>query len=191
MTELVERRRSPANGWWAMLLFICSEATFFGLLIASYVYLRFQVTAWPPPGVEKPKVLLPLILTAILVSTTIPLFAAVRAGRIGRVQLAWGLVLLAVVIQAAYLGVQIHELVSELDQVNPKHSAYGSIYFTLIGAHHLHVAAGLLLELWLIARLWRGLTDYRMKALQITALYWYFVNAVALAVVVAQISPSL
>jgi cytochrome c oxidase subunit III len=191
MTELVERRRSPANGWWAMLLFICSEATFFGLLIASYVYLRFQVTAWPPPGVEKPKVLLPLVLTAILVSTTIPLFAAVRAGRIGRVQLAWGLVLLAVVIQAAYLGVQIHELVSELDKVNPKHSAYGSIYFTLIGAHHLHVAAGLLLELWVIARLMRGLTDYRMKALQITALYWYFVNAVALAIVVAQISPSL
>jgi cytochrome c oxidase subunit 3/cytochrome c oxidase subunit I+III len=184
-------RRTPPAGWWAMLLFVCSEATFFGLMIASYFYLRFQVVHWPPDGVEKPKVALPLILTAILVSATVPLIAAVRAGRAGRVALAWVLVLVALIIQSGYLGVQVHEFLSDLDKVHPKASSYGSIYITLLGAHHLHVAVGILLELWLLGRLLGGLTSYRLTALRTIALYWYFVNAVAVAVVLTVTYPSL
>jgi cytochrome c oxidase subunit III len=184
-------RRSPPNGWIGVALFVASETTFFGLMIASYFYLRFQVTHWPPVGIEKPKVALPLILTAILVSTTAPLIAAVRAGRAGRVALAWALVVLALIVQSGYLGVQVHQFLSDLDKVHPKASAYGSIYITLLGAHHLHVAVGILLELWLVGRLLGGLTTYRLTALRAIALYWSFVNAVAVAVVFTLISPSL
>lgn len=185
------RRRSQPSGWWGMALFIAGETTFFALMIASYFYLRFQNTHWPPVGVEKPKVALPLILTAILVSTAVPLFFAVRAGRAGRVGRAWLLVLIAFVVQAGYLGVQIHEFLDELDKISPHASSYASIYFTLIGAHHLHVAAGLVLELWLLGTLIGGLTNYRMIALRVTALYWYFVAAVGIAVTFTQIYPSL
>jgi cytochrome c oxidase subunit III len=185
------QRRSLPNGWLGVLLFVASETTFFGLLISSYFYLRFQVADWPPAGIEKPKVALPLILTAILVASSVPLFAAVRAGRRGNVKLAWWLVLLALVIQGGYLGVQVHEFLSDLDKMSPHGSGYASIYFTLLGAHHLHVAVGLLLELWLIGRLLGGLTNYRLIALRSIALYWYFVNAVAIAVVFTQIYPSL
>jgi cytochrome c oxidase subunit 3/cytochrome c oxidase subunit I+III len=185
------QRRSQPSGWWGMALFICGETTFFALMIASYFYLRFQNTHWPPVGVEKPKVALPLILTGILVATTVPLFMAVRAGRAGRVGRAWVLVAIAFVVQAGYLGVQIHEFVDELDKISPHASSYASIYFTLIGAHHVHVAAGLLLELWLLARLLGGLTNYRLIALRVTALYWYFVAAVGIAIVFTQIYPSL
>jgi cytochrome c oxidase subunit III len=185
------QRRSFPSGWWGMALFIAGETTFFGLMIASYFYLRFQNDHWPPVGAEKPEVALPLILTAILVATTVPLFAAVRAGRAGRVARAWLLLLLAFVVQAGYLGVQVHEFLDELDKMSPHASSYASIYFTLIGAHHLHVAAGLLLELWLLARLLGGLTNYRLIALRVTALYWYFVAAVGIAVVFTQIYPSL
>jgi cytochrome c oxidase subunit 3/cytochrome c oxidase subunit I+III len=184
-------RRTAPSGWWGVALFIAGETTFFGLMIGSYFYLRFQAAHWPPVGIEKPKVALPLILTAILVSTTAPLFAAVRAGRAGRVALAWALVLLALAVQSGYLGVQAHEFLSDLDKVHPKASSYGSIYITLLGAHHLHVAVGILLELWLIGRLLRGMTNYRLTALRAIALYWYFVNAVAVAVVFTQIYPSL
>jgi cytochrome c oxidase subunit 3/cytochrome c oxidase subunit I+III len=192
MAAAVDRqRRTMPSGWWGVLLFVCGEATFFGLMIASYFYLRFEVASWPPAGVEKPKVALPLILTAILVSTTVPLALAVRAGRRGRVRVAWLLVLLAVVVQSAYLGIQIHEFLSDIEKVRPKESAYGSIYVTLLGAHHLHVAVGILLELWLIGKLWRGLTNYRLVGLRAIALYWYFVNVVAIPVVFTQIYPSL
>jgi cytochrome c oxidase subunit 3/cytochrome c oxidase subunit I+III len=183
--------RTPAPGWWGVALFVASETTFFGLMIGSYFYLRFQVAQWPPAGTENPKVALPLILTAILVATTAPLIAAVRAGRAGRVALAWVLVLVALVVQSAYLGVQVHEFLSELDKVQPKASSYGSIYITLLGAHHLHVAVGILLELWLLGRLFGGLTNYRLTALRVIALYWYFVSFVAVPVVFTQIYPSL
>jgi heme/copper-type cytochrome/quinol oxidase subunit 3 len=178
-------------GWWGVALFVASETTFFGLMIGSYFYVRFQVTAWPPAGVEKPEVALPLVLTAILASTTVPLIAAVRAGRGGRVALAWVLVLVALIVQSGYLGVQIHEFLSDLATVHPKASAYGSLYITLLGAHHLHVAVGVLMELWLLGRLLGGLTNYRLTALRVIALYWYFVNAVAVAVVFTLIYPSL
>jgi heme/copper-type cytochrome/quinol oxidase subunit 3 len=185
------QRRSMPNGWWAMAIFIASETTFFGLVIASYFYVRFQNTDWPPAGIEKPKVLLPLVLTAILVSTLVPLTAAVRAGRRGHRTAAWVLVLLALVVQAGYLGVQYHEFLSDLDKVHPKLTAYGSVYIAMLGIHHLHVAAGILLEVWVVTRLWAGLTNYRLIALRVAALYWYFVAAVGIAVTLTQIYPSL
>jgi heme/copper-type cytochrome/quinol oxidase subunit 3 len=192
MAAAVDRqRRSLPSGWWGVALFIGGEATFFGLLIASYFYLRFQVADWPPPGIEKPKVALPLILTAVLVSSTAPMIAAVAAARRGRVRAAWLFVLVALVIQSVYLGIQIHEFMNDLDIVQPKHASYGSIYVTLVGAHHVHVAVGILLDLWLLGKLLRGLTNYRLVGLRAIALYWYFVNTVAIAVVFTQIYPSL
>jgi len=184
-------RRAMPSGWWGVLLFIGSEATLFGLLIGSYFYLRFYNDQWPPSAIDKPKVAVPLVLTAILVSTVVPLFFAVRAARRGAVRTAWLLVLLALVVQAAYLGVQIHEFSSDLDKMNPKDSSYASMYFTLLGAHHLHVAVGILLELWLVARLLSGMTNYRLIGLRAIALYWYFVAAIGIAVVLTQIYPSL
>lgn len=184
-------RRAMPSGWWGVLLFVCSEATLFGLMIASYFYLRFYNAQWPPAGIDKPKVALPLVLTAVLVSTAAPLFLAVRSARLGRARAAWLLVLLAVLVQGAYLGVQIHEFASDLDKMSPKDSSYASIYFTLLGAHHIHVAVGILLELWLVARLLGGMTNYRLIALRAIALYWYFVAALGVAVVFTQISPSL
>jgi cytochrome c oxidase subunit 3/cytochrome c oxidase subunit I+III len=184
-------RRAMPSGWWGVLLFICTEATLFGLLIASYFYLRFYNAHWPPVGIDKPKVALPLVLTAVLVSTAVPLFLAVRSARLGRTRAAWLFVLVAVVVQAAYLGIQIHEFTSDLDKMSPKDSSYASVYFTLLGAHHIHVAVGILLELWLVARLVGGMTNYRLVALRCIALYWYFVAALAVPVVFTQIFPSL
>lgn len=184
-------RRAMPSGWWGVLLFVATEATLFGLMIGSYFYLRFQSAHWPPAGVDKPKVALPLLLTAVLVSTAAPLFAAVGAARRGRTRAAWLLVLLALVVQAAYLGVQVHEFTGDLDKMSPKDTAYASIYFTLLGAHHVHVAIGILLELWLVTRLLSGLNNYRLIALRCVALYWYFVTALGVAVVFTQIYPSL
>src|SRR5256885_6585978 len=188
----VDRSRlAMPNGWWGEALFIATEATLFGTLIATYYYLRFNATHWPPPGVEHPKVALPLILTAILVATTVPIFFAVRAARAGSARLAWLLFLVAVVVQAGYLGVQVHEYLSDLDKMSPQGSAYASVYFTLIGAHHAHVVVGMALELWVLWKLLGGLTNYRLTGVRVAAFYWYFVNLLAIAVVLTQVYPSL
>jgi len=188
----VERaRRAMPNGWWGMALLIAAEATLFGSLIASYFYLRFQASAWPPPGTPSPSVALPLVLTGVLIVSTVPFYGAVQAATGGRVRLAALLVALATVVQGAYLGLQIHSFVSDIHSFSPTDNAYGSIYFTLLGVHHAHVAVGLALDAWMLGKLLRGLTNYRMIALRVIALYWYFVALVGVAVVFTQLYPSL
>jgi heme/copper-type cytochrome/quinol oxidase subunit 3 len=185
------RRISFPVGWWGVMILVATEAAFFGTLIASYFYLRLKATQWPPPGIEPPDVTAPLILTGVLVASSLPMLIATRAARHGDGRRTWAMLLAALVLQAAYLGVQIHLFGSDLDKFEPDGSAYGSIYFTLLGAHHLHVAVGVLMVAWLLARLLTGLTNYRVTAVWVVAIYWYLVSVAAIAVVLTQISPSL
>lgn len=188
----VERRRvAHSNGWWGIAIFCASEAMLFGLLLATYYYLRFRATHWPPPGVPEPKVALPLILTAVLVSSSAPVALAARAARAGRVHVAQGALAVALAVQATYFGLQIHLFLDDLAKFTPQQGAYGSVYYTLVGAHHTHVAVGLLLDVWLLLRLAGGLTQYRLNGLLATAFYWHFVNALAVLVVLTQVSPAL
>jgi heme/copper-type cytochrome/quinol oxidase subunit 3 len=185
------QRRAMPNGWWGMLLLLATEFTLFGCLIASYFYLRFKNGTWPPAGIDEPSVTLPLVLTAALVLSAVPIFGAVRAARGGRRWAAWRFIALALVIQGAYLGLQIHLFVDDINSFSPTATAYGSIYFVLLGVHHAHVAVGLLLEVWLLGVLAFGLTNYRLIAIRVIAIYWYFVAAMGVLVVLTQLYPSL
>jgi heme/copper-type cytochrome/quinol oxidase subunit 3 len=198
MTDYAVSRRPPRprpvahpNGWWGMAIFSASEAMLFGALLGTYYYLRFKAVHWPPPGTPEPKVVLPLVLTAILVATSIPMQAALRAAREGRLAAIRLALTIALAAQATYFGLQIHLFLDDLAKFTPGEHAYGSIYFTLLGAHHTHVAAGLLLDVWLLLRLSTGLTKYRLTALWATTFFWHFVNALAVLVVLTQLSPAL
>ncbi len=170
-----------------MAVFIATEATLFGTIFGAYFYLRFRNLHWPPLGIPEPEVAVPVILTAVLVSTSIPVQLAYRRARAGRVVSARRLLLLALVVQAGYFAMQMSLYLDDLARFSPHESAYGSIYFTMLGAHHFHVVIGMLLELFLFVRLLRGLTAYRLIGLQTTAFYWHFVNVLALCVLGAQL----
>ena len=188
----VEReRRTLPRGIWAIALVIAGEFTLFASLIATYFYLRFRTDVWPPAGIPKPLVAEPLLLTALLLISTVPMTAAVRAARGARRRLAWWLVAAAAAMQGTYLGLQINLFADDFHKFTPSDDAYGSIYFTMLGVHHAHVAAGLVLNAWLLGALAFGLTNYRLLALRIASYYWYFVAAVGVAVVLTQIYPSL
>jgi heme/copper-type cytochrome/quinol oxidase subunit 3 len=190
-TILTPRRSALPNGVWAIALVIATEGAFLGCLMASYFYLGTRVKTWPPSGVPEPHVLVPLVLAGVLVATTVPMyFASALAGRY-RLRAAWTLIVLAMLAQSAYLGVQVHLFLQDLNDVDPTASAYGSAYFTLLGAHHVHVAAGILLDLWLLARLVGGLTRYRVNAVRVAAWYWYFVAALGILVTLTVVSPAL
>ena len=71
--------------WWGMAWLIATEATLFAALIASYFYLRFRHgPEWPPGGIESPELTLPLVMSAILLSSSIPVHAAESAIKKGR-----------------------------------------------------------------------------------------------------------
>jgi cytochrome c oxidase subunit III len=180
--------RAKPTGWWGMALFVATEATLFGTIFGTYFYLRFQDPAWPPRGVPEPEIVVPLVLALVLAATSVPIHGAVRSARAGRVSRARWLLVLAVVVQVGYFAMQTSQIEDDLARFTPQGSAYGSIYFTMLGAHQAHVVVGLLLELWLLAKLVRGLNRYRLVALRSTAFYWHFVNVLALLVVAVQLS---
>jgi heme/copper-type cytochrome/quinol oxidase subunit 3 len=187
-----ERRRlARPSGWWGVLLLIATETAFFGTLIASYFYLQVQVREWPPPGVDPPTVTAPLILTVALVATSLPLVLAIRASRAGSTRATWLWLALALLVQCGYLVGQSVLFVEDFNKFHPTENAYTSIYFTLVGAHAAHVVVGMLLVGFLLVRLAWGLTNYRVIAVRVVAVYWLFVNVIAIPVVLTQVSPSL
>jgi heme/copper-type cytochrome/quinol oxidase subunit 3 len=183
-------RRTLPNGLWGMALLVTTETALFGTLIGTYFYLRFSAPQWPPDGIAAPSAVLPLALAGALVLTTVPVLAAARAARHSRAGAAVALLTLALVVQAGYLAWQIVLFVDDAGAVEPKATAYGSVYDTLLFVHHAHVALGLLLSLWLIARLVRGVTRYRVVTAEVVALYWVFVAVVGIFVTATVVSPS-
>ena len=187
----VALRRGRPNGWWGMAIFVSTEATLFGAIVGSYVYLRINTHVWPPRGVPDPAVLGPAVAVAVLALSLFPFRAAFGAARKSARIRALGLLTLATAMQAAVFGVQIHLFQGDLARFTPQQSAYGSIYYVLLGAALAHFAIGLLLDLWLLVRIAERLTPYRLVGLEAVCLYWYVVAALSVVVVLTQLSPRL
>lgn len=189
---VVRQRQAWPNGLWGMVLFLCSEITIFGTLISTYFYLDFQAHRWPPAGIEPPKLAGPLAATGWLVLTTVPMWLAYRSARSGSRKRTTWMIALAFVMQCCYVAAQVIMFQSDLDKFSPKDTAYGSIYFTLLGVHHAHVLLGLVLD---VGILWKvvstGLTNYWLVGVRNLAVYWYVVNFLAILVVLTQLTPSL
>lgn len=180
---LPEHTAGPDSySWWGMVFLIATEAVIFALLIASYFYLRFEHGVdWPPGEIKKPTLALPLIMTAILWSSSIPVHLADRGIRRGsqwalRVGLGLGFLL-----GLAFISIQAVIEYPEVlhKEFTPMTNAYGSLYFALTGLHGTHVVVGLAMSLWTQVRAWRGAFDAeRHVTVQNFAMYWHFVDVV-------------
>ncbi len=169
-----------ATGFWGMVMLIFTEATLFGILLFSYFYLRFQIEpVWPPGGIEKPDLFLVSIMTPILLLSSAPMHWAhsgIRQGKLRRLRLG---LFLTFVLGATFLALQGVEYVELLRQFTPRTNVYGSLFFTITGFHGVHVAVGLVMNLWLQWYARRGrFTAERHLAVENVALYWHFVDAV-------------
>lgn len=168
--------------WWGMVMVVASESTLFGALIGTYFFLRFSSVQWPPDGLARPGITVPIVLSLTLAAAVGPMRLASRAANAGRVALARAFVLLALVVQSGYFAYEVHDFQRSLHVFTPQTDAYGSIYYVLLGADHAHVAVGLLLDVWLLGKLAGGLTGYRIRALRVVALYWTAVAVLTLCV---------
>ena len=190
-TAIGSRPAAKPNGWWGAAIFLAAESTLFGTLVGSYFYLRFNTRPWPPAGTPEPRVVAPVLLTIALLLAGGAVHAALRSARRGHRLLALGTLAGATCVQVVYLVLQIALISSDVDRYAPKTSAYASIYYTLAGASHAHVAVGVLLNAWLLARIASRLTRYRLVGLQVTTLYWDVVNVLTVAVLLTELSPRL
>jgi len=171
---------------WGMLGLIATESALFATLVATYFYLRAQSDdGWPPVGIDKPGVALPVIATVVLLPSSVALVLAIRRPTEARIWIG-----VAITLGLAFLALQGWAIHSALEDVHPQTDAYGSIFYTLAGLHWTHVAAGVLIAVWALSRTWIGPAP--VVAIAVTALYWHFTNALAVALLVTlTLSPHL
>jgi heme/copper-type cytochrome/quinol oxidase subunit 3 len=184
--ELPDHASGPrAFGWWGLVWLIATETMLFGALIASYFYIRFKSGAdWPPGDIVRPELELPLIMSAVLWSSSVPVHIAdraIRAGNVGRLRLG---LFAGFVLGAVFLALQVGlEYPEVLREFSPTDNAYGSLFFTITGMHGLHVVGGLMFSAWVQIHAARGLYDrHRHLSVQNFAMYWHFVDIVWVAV---------
>lgn len=179
-----EQPRGRPIGEWGMLLFITTEATLFACLLASYFYLRFaQGGAWPPGGIEEPKLVKPLIMTGILLASSAPMIwgdLAIRRGHPGQLKVA---IPLTMVLGVTFLVLQVTEFLEKLHDFTLTTNAYGSLFYVITGFHGFHVLTGLLmLAVTETAALANKFTRGRHERVRMVGLYWHFVDVIWLAI---------
>jgi heme/copper-type cytochrome/quinol oxidase subunit 3 len=184
VAEVQVARRSASNAWWGMVLLIATEATLFAVLLSSYFYIRFEtIGGWPPEGIADPKLLRAALMTAVLAISSLFVHVAesgVRRGSRGSLVAGLGA---GFALGAVFLALQIWETDVLSQDFTPRTNAYGSLVFTITGAHAAHLAAGLLLLGWIQLRAWsRAYTPQRHLGVQMAAIYWHFVVVVQLVI---------
>lgn len=185
---------SRAFGWWGMVWLIATESMLFASLIASYFFLRFKFgPVWPPDDIAPPTLELPLVMSVILWSSSIPVHMAERSIKKGnqrglRLGLAVGFVL-----GATFLFLMSFEYAEKLKEFTATTNAYGSLFFIITGFHGLHVFIGLLFSAWTQVRARRGAFNAtRHLTMQNFTMYWHFVDAVWIFVLATiYLSPNL
>jgi len=170
-------------GRWGMVIFLLNEATLFACLVASYFFLGVENRSWPPAGIEKPSLPLPLLMTLLLLSSSAVLVYAERGFEQGRRTRYRAGVVATVLLGVGFLLIQAREYHDTLQHTSPVQHAYSSVFFTITGLHGAHVVFGLLVLLWALLRDITGRLNVRNSlAVKNASLYWHFVDGVWLVI---------
>jgi cytochrome c oxidase subunit 3 len=165
-----------------MVLFLASEVMLFGSLFAAYFFLRAITPIWPPQGIEL-ELISPSVATVILTASSFTLLFALRALDRGSLSRHRALVLWTFALGAAFLGIKAYELSTAPFRIGSH--AYGSLWFTMLTFHALHLCVGMVLLLVMLARAAPRSNEVRPtghQTAQAIGYYWHFVDVVWLAI---------
>lgn len=181
MSVRTARLPAPLLG---MALFIASEVVLFGSLLGAYFTLRARAPVWPPQGTPEMDLLRPAIMTLALAASSFTQHRCDHAHRSShaRSALNWGgLTLLLGALFIAGAAWEWSELLGEGFEVGT--NVFATLFFTLTGAHGLHLVIGLTMIALGLARTAReGATSETAPTMASVTLYWHFVDVVWLAV---------
>jgi heme/copper-type cytochrome/quinol oxidase subunit 3 len=149
----------------------------FVILLGAYFFLRATARQWPVGGIPPPELRLSVPFSLVLWGSSVPIFYADAAIQRGEQRgLRAGLLV------SALMGVAF--LLYTAKDFNDLHfgwrtNAYGSMYYTIVGLHALHVIIGLGMSAIVQIKAWqRKFTAEHHTTVEVFSLYWHFVDAV-------------
>jgi len=160
-----------------MLLFIGADVMFFAGLVGAFIVFRFGALDWPPPGQPRLPVGITGINTLILLTSGFTMLAAWRRIRAGDRAGLMRALLWTAALGTAFLALQGSEWLKLLGfGMTVSSSVYGGIFYTLIGAHGLHVLSAVIWLLVVVGMAARGRFDrYSYTGVQLCGMYWALV----------------
>ena len=181
-TSRPHERKVVPSGVLAMLFLLITEAMLYGGLISAYIVNKAGAAVWPPPDQPRLPVEVTGVNTLILLSSAVVLFLFTR--RINREKAittkSTNILLVTILLGATFLTIQGTEWARLIGYGLTTHSSiYGAFFYTLIGAHGLHVFAGLCILFYLYWALKKAPTfEIAKNKISTCILYWYFVVAI-------------
>lgn len=186
---LAQQTEVAQLGMW---VFIATEVLFFGALIFSYYIYRVIYADQFVSAARDSKLLLGSINTAILVTSSLTMVAAIEQMKRDRAAAAARLLLVTALLGFAFLGVKGFEYVADyrdhtvplLDFVlkpgqRPPAELFWIFYFVATGIHAVHLSIGIAAVLVLTWHVRRGRYSARYYSpLEVLGLYWSFVDTV-------------
>jgi cytochrome o ubiquinol oxidase subunit 3 len=163
-------------GFW---IFLITDVIMFATLFATYVVLRNN-TAGGPTAAELFQLPIIIASTFILLTSSFTSGLALLAMQRGALKqlIAW--LAVTALLGAAFIGLEVTEFIHMVHEgATLQTSAFLSAFYTLVGAHGLHVTIGLV---WMIALMLqlhrRGITPVTERKVNVISLYWHFLDVV-------------
>jgi cytochrome c oxidase subunit 3 len=163
----------------AILIFIAFETMMFAGLVTAFFVLRSGSFAWPPPGLPRLPLEITAVNTLVLTLSAFTMWRALANVRASNRSAARGSLLATTVLGVGFLAVQGTEWSRLIRHgLTLSSGSYGSIFYTLIGLHALHVVSAVIWLLVVFANAERrGYAARGQLSVQLCATYWYFVCA--------------
>lgn len=159
------------------VLFIASEVMFFATLFGTYYALRAQASQWPPADVEELPIFIPIVLTAILLTSSVSMHGAVWGVRNDNRTVFVSSLAITVVLGLVFLVGEVFDALEAGFEISS--GAYGSIFFTLLSFHVLHVTGGVVFLAYLLFGAAAGRFSSRnYQQVESASYYWHFVDIV-------------
>ncbi len=169
------------NGKLGIWLFLASEAMLFGGLFSAYVFLRSGATAWPA-GPDVLNVPLATVNTAILIGSSLTIAMAWASLKLNDLRIARAYLGVTVLLGVIFLALKLTEYGEKFGHgLYPSTSNFYGIYFVLTGVHFLHILGGLVVIAYFAgpgSRLWSRSPEQFVNRVEVTGLYWHFVDLV-------------
>ena len=163
--------RSP--GWWGTLIALLADGALFSSLIFAWFFLWTAAPQWPPPDYRAVDPLLPTLAFAALLCGSVALEWGERARRRGAWRGQQVACLLAAAAGAGWVLLQAVALGNS--SLDAGAHAYGALVYTISGVQLVHVAAGTLMALFLLARVRAGrVCAQRPSEPAVVRLFWHY-----------------